>query len=201
MSKKDIFETIDFLQLWEDKRFLGAEFLTWLWLSSEVSREFDLSGGQGQVWVTFESSIKLESGQGAAKRSVSCQTPAEGSGEGGEWAEALTAITRYKKVIGGKLRIQFEDREWLLSLPADTLSPKQVKITAAPGSGEKENDDLAQIGLFLDRTSLIMELNSIIEDLLKTFLDLRLSSKWESEELPRLRGWIRRWGQEAAGEE
>ncbi|MDR2301256.1 MAG: hypothetical protein LBF38_04370 [Deltaproteobacteria bacterium] len=181
---------VDYVQLWQEKIFLGEEFLTWLWLCSEVDNNFVTQKGDNyEVW--FENSLRLESGQGPTKRSVTCQN----SNKDGsfEWAEAFTAVKMNKKVINARLRVRFEEREWSLTLPSDTLSPKSIKLLAGVDFKD-ENDAMAtQAGTLIDRVVYFMELTQIIETLLGMFLKIRLSPDWAKEELPRLKGWISRW--------
>ena len=186
-------KTIDFFELWQEKMFLGEEFLTWLWLCSEIDNGFAADGGP-QVEIWFENSLKLQSGQGPSKKSVTCQNA--GKENGSEWPEAFTAVMRNKKVINGRLRIKSEEREWSLGLPADTLCHKSAKLVA--GAEFKDDDDgkLTKVGALLDRVVYFTELTNTIETLLGMFLKLRLSPEWASEELPRLRAWVARWTRE-----
>ncbi|MDR2368451.1 MAG: hypothetical protein LBF58_10170 [Deltaproteobacteria bacterium] len=184
---------VDFFELWQEKIFLGEEFLTWLWLSSEVDNKFTTEDGtEFEVW--FENSLKLESGQGPSKKSVTCQNSDKENGA--EWAEAFTAVMRNKKVINARLRVRNEEREWSLTLPSDTLNPKSVKLLAGADFREEDDGQVSQVGALLDRVAYFVELSTIVESLLGIFLQLRLSPEWQSEELPRLKGWVARWTRE-----
>lgn len=186
----------DFFDLWQDTRFIGEEFLTWLWLASEVDSHFKLKDDLDvEVW--FENSLKLESGSGKSRRQVTFQTAKETASH--EWAEAFMAVMLAKKVHSGKLKVKTAGGEWSLVLPADSLCPKSIKVPpiADPGPGEA---DRGMIGQLLDRVVLLSELSAIIDALLAHFLELRLSPSWKTEELPRLRGWLIRWDKEARGQ-
>jgi recombination associated protein RdgC len=184
---------IDFFELWQEKMFLGEEFLTWLWLCSEVDNKF-ATDDHNEVEVWFENSLKLESGQGPSKKSVTCQNSDKENGS--DWSEAFTAIMRDKRVINARLRIRNEEREWALTLPSDTLNPKSIKIVSGGDFKSDDGGQVGQAGALLDRVTFFLDLSSIIESLLGNFLELRLSPEWESEELPRLRGWVTRWARE-----
>ncbi len=91
-------EPAAFLDLWRDKFFLGQEFLTWLWIYSEIHGNF-LRTQAGDLELWFESRLHLESGEGGDRKSVTCQMPATGRLEASyDWAEALTALRRGKKL-------------------------------------------------------------------------------------------------------
>ncbi|MDR2386211.1 MAG: hypothetical protein LBE80_01330 [Deltaproteobacteria bacterium] len=181
---------VDYLQLWQEKMFLGEEFLTWLWLCSEVDNNFETQKGDNyEVW--FENSLRLESGQGPTKKSVTCQNSnKDGSSE---WAEAFTAVKMNKKVINARIRIRFEEREWALTLPSDTLCPKSVKLLGGADFKDENEATATQAGALIDRMVFFVELTQILEALLDMFLKIRLSDQWTKEELPRLKGWITRW--------
>jgi hypothetical protein len=187
------YHSMDFLELWKEKIFLGQEFLTWLWLCSEIDNKFS-TDEHPMIEVWFENSLKLESGHGPSKKSVTCQN--SDSENGTEWAEAFTAVMKNKKVINARLRIRNEEFEWALTLPSDTLSPKSIKLISGGDIKQEEDTKLSLTGSLLDRITFFLELSNIIEDLLGLFLEIRLSPEWESEEIPRLRGWIARLSQE-----
>ncbi|MDR1081156.1 MAG: hypothetical protein LBQ79_09420 [Deltaproteobacteria bacterium] len=182
VSLAGIFEGIDFLDLWNDKMFLGEEFLTWLYLASESGGGTVRLPSGDAVELFFENSLKLSSGQGPSRRSVAITTPVEPADT--DWDEAYSALGNNKKVTRGTLRIKSDGREWRLSLPSDSVSPQGVKLAAVKDSAE--TDDLGQAGVFLDRVGLLSELLDILEALLEAFLKIRLSPGWETDELPRL---------------
>lgn len=189
MNDSFVLEPAAFLDMWQDKYFLGQEFLTWLWIYSEINGNLLNIKPQGDIELWFESRLQLESGEGGDKKSVTCQVPTAGRSEVSyEWAEALTALRRSKKLTRARLKISVDSKEWSLSLAADTLTPQGVKFPKTFTEGEEEEDSAA--GQFLERVALLNELISIINSLLKQFLEIRLSSEWEMTELPRLNKWL-----------
>lgn len=193
MNESFVLEPAAFLDLWQEKMFLGQEFLTWLWIVSEINGNLlniKPAGGSSRsgekfpsaVELWFESRLTLEAGEGGHKKSVTCQTP------GTEWDEAHTALRRGKKLTRGNLKVRSEEKEWGLSLSADTLVPQGVKFPKTFTEGEEEEN--TEIGRFMERVALMNELMAIIEALYHQFLELRLSSEWEIKELPRLNHWL-----------
>ena len=55
---------MDLVDLITEKRFLGQEFLTWLWYKSEECGGAVAVPGRGDVSVTFEKHMLLEYGEG-----------------------------------------------------------------------------------------------------------------------------------------
>jgi recombination associated protein RdgC len=194
---KNIWDSYDFLELWQEKLFLGQEFLTWLWLSSEVDNRFSLNKGQFEVEVWFEKTLKLESGQGDSLHSVTCQLSNEPTTL--EWAEAFISVINHNKVNSGRLKIKTPEREWSMTLSGHTLAPKSVKLTAG-ANFSSEGGDLSLTGQLLDRVASFAELNTVLEALFTLFIELRLSKAWEEDELPRLRSWVLKWAEQARGQ-
>ncbi|MDR2945954.1 MAG: hypothetical protein LBV79_04320 [Candidatus Adiutrix sp.] len=183
-----VLEPAAFLDLWKDKLFIGQEFLTWLWIYSEIHGNF-LSTKAGEVELWFESRLHLESGEGGDRKSVTCQMHASGRLEASyDWAEALTALKRAKKLTRARLKVSTEDKEWSFSLAAGTLTPQGVKFPKTFAASEEEED--TDSGRFLERVALLKELTAIVEALFKQFLEIRLSPDWELTELPRLNKWL-----------
>lgn len=168
-----------FLDLWREKIFLGREFLTWLWIVSEIESHLLNLKPQGAVELWFENRLTLESGEGSGRKVVICQDPEA------KWAEALTAVREGKKIARGRLKIRVAEKEWSLTLNADTLAPQAVKFPPSPEDGEQDGP-----GLFLERAALLAELIGLIESLCRRFLELRLTEAWAAAELPRLNKWL-----------
>ena len=182
MTVEECLEGVVFLDLWQEKMFLGQEFLTWLYLTSELdNHSFELPDGRS-VEAFFENKLFLSYGQGQNKRSVAITTTDEP--RDGDWDEAYTAIGNNKRITKGTLRVKVDNREFRLTLPHDTLSPQAVKLSAV--KDQAESDDLGKAGKFLEKVGLTAELTDVIDGLFAIFLNQRLSSSWETDDLPRL---------------
>ena len=177
---QDTNEPTAFLDLWREKSFLGREFLTWLWITSEIHGNLLKIKPQGEVELWFENRLTLESGEGAGRKAVICRDPES------KWAEAVCALKEGKQITRGRLRLRTEDKEWGLTLNADTLTPHGVSFPKGLVEAEDQAADL-----FLERAALLRELVGLIESLCRQFLELRLSEAWAAEELPRLNKWLR----------
>ena len=193
MNDDFVLEPAAFLDLWQEKYFLGQEFLTWLWIESEIQGNLlNIKPVEGaaiareafppavELW--FENRLTLEKGEGGEKKSVTCQTP------GTEWAEAHSALRHGKKLTRGRLKIRNEEKEWGLTLNADTLTPQGVKFPKTFTEGEEEED--SGVGRFMERGARRNELAAIVQALYRQFLVARLSPDGETEELPRLNKWM-----------
>lgn len=199
MIEDQIIEPADFLDFWGEKQFLGQEFLTWLWIVSEISGNLlnlkplpphiapQKHNFPEAVELWFESRLTLESGEGGDRKVVTCQYPTA-QDYNGQWAEAHTALRHGKKLTKARLKVVTEEKEWGLTLVSDTLTPKSVKLPKTFIDGVGEADCLAE--RLLERMALMGELTNIVAALFHEFLLIRLSQDWETHELPRLNRWL-----------
>ena len=174
---------MDLIDLIQDKKFLGQEFLTWIWYQSEVNSGLIDIEGFGTVEVWFEDRISLESGSGNFRQVVTCQ------GRDLELTEARTALREGKKVNQVRLRIGADGQEWKLTVKAEGLELGGIRAPKTFDPGEEEAESMA--GRLLDRVAVLHELTMMLDALYQKFLLIRLGQSWESRELPRLRKWLR----------
>ena len=158
---------MDLLDLIEQRRFLGGEFLTWLWFSCDTDGgDFELPE-MGNVGVSFDDQLVLESFLAESEQSrLSGASPIHSP-------EAKTALKAGKRISKAKLRILKDDREWVFVVSAPDFTFSSVKVPAVL----KEEDER-----LLERVSLVDELSEIWIGLYRKFLGLRLSDQWKNLE-------------------
>lgn len=170
------------VDLLEDKKFIGQEFLTWIWFQSEVNSGIVDVKGYGAVEVWFEDRIMLESGSGNTRQSVTCQ------GKDMDLAEARTALREGKKVSQARIRLAVEEREYHFSVKAEGLELNSIKGPKTLDYAEEEDDALA--GRLLDRVAVFRELTNVMDSLFGKFLSIRLTRQWDETEVQRIRNWL-----------
>jgi len=164
---------MDLIDLIEQRRFLGGEFLTWLWYRCDTEGgDFELPS-IGSLGVSFDDQLVLEaflaeSEQSRLSGASPCHSP-----------EAKTALQSGKRVSKAKLRFLNEDREWVFVVSAADFTFSSVKVPAVL----KEEDER-----LLERVSLIDELSEMWAALYQLFLTQRLSDTWTDLEAA-IGGW------------
>lgn len=167
---------MDLVDRIETTRFLGAEFLLWLWFSRDVTGGEVRIKGRGTVYVTLESQLGL-SDPIAEREKVSIRgVDPFGSAEAGE---ALSTGKLPRKV---GLRLEFEQVEWVMTIDSRTLALSGVRLPAISSQGAEE--------IFHERMRLLEQVHEIVHALYGHFLGVRLSSSWEAEVAPALRRWV-----------
>ena len=112
------------MELLEQGRFLGEEFLLWLWMRGLT--EGGTSGLEGDLSACFlDDSVQLVSERGDVKElSLRKGNPAESR-------EAFEALSRGMRPTKAKVRLLSGDMEWTFVLNASTLDTSAMKLPSA----------------------------------------------------------------------
>jgi hypothetical protein len=174
---------MDLVDLIAEKRFLGQEFLTWLWYKSDERGGSVYLPSAGDILLVFEKHMLLEYGEGDAFEKLICQ------GLQAELQEARTGLAMGKKLEQARLLLRRGDYEWKFTLKASMLEFRSVRLPKTMSQAEESDDPAALEGMLLDRIGLFEELIRTIDELFRMFLALRTGEGWQ-EELIRLKAWI-----------
>ena len=168
---------MDLVDRIESTRFLGCEFLTWLWFKVEL---FDgtlelLDGRQVDLWIDTQLVL------------ASLQTPTEKATLTGvspsTAAEATAALQQGKVPLKAALRLVLAEHEFAFTLDGQRLAVSGVKL---PELMEAESDER-----FFERMQLIEDLDGVLTELYEEFLALRLSPVWDADVGPAMQQWVK----------
>lgn len=167
---------MDLIDLIETRRFLGNEFLTWLWFKTETQDGLLEVGEHGTIEVVFDDSLVLEAYLAETERNTL---------KGGSPAyspEAKVALQHGKRVSRAKIRVIKDGREWVFTLKGEGMDFSSVNIPAVLSRKEDEK--------FYERMYLVEELEEIVDDLYQEFIFLRVNAAWHEEMVPAMQKWI-----------
>lgn len=168
---------MDLLDLIESRRFLGSEFLMWLWFKSECfDGLLELGGNEGRLEVIFDDALVLEAYLAETERNTFT------GGAPAHSPEAKTALRQGKRASRAKIRVIRDGREWVFTIKAETLDLASIKI---PAVLSREEDDK-----FYERMYLVEEIEDIVAALYRQFLVLRVNAAWPEQILPAIQAWI-----------
>ncbi len=176
---------MDLVDLIIEKRFLGQEFLTWLWWKSEERGGGVELPGQGDILVVFEKHMLLEYGEGEANEKLICR------GLQTELQEARTGLTMGKKLEQARVRLAQNDHEWNVTLTATLMEFRSVRLPKTGDTEQGGNNPEELEGMVLERIFLFEELVRLVNDLFRLFLTIRVSDQWH-DELLKIRAWVKR---------
>lgn len=175
---------MDLVDLMVEKRFLGQEFLTWLWWKSEERGGSIELPGEGDITVAFEKHMLLESGEGESSEKLIC------TGLQTELQEARTGLQMGKKLEQARIVISHESHEYSFTLSGALMEYKNVRLPKTEATENDKGDNPEEVeGMILERIFLFEELIRIVNTLFAMFLKVRVDVQWR-DELLKIRNWV-----------
>ncbi|HIQ38136.1 MAG TPA: hypothetical protein EYH36_09135 [Desulfocapsa sulfexigens] len=174
---------MDLVDLIAEKRFIGQEFLTWLWWKSEERGGVVALPGEGDIVVVFEKHMLLEYGEGDDNESLICR------GLQTELQEARTGLVMGKKLEQARIQLVYNDYEWNFTMAAALMEFRNVKLPKTGGESGDDNNPEEREGMILERIFLFEELIRLVLDLFRLFLRVRGNDGWR-DELVKIREWV-----------
>lgn len=175
---------MDLVDLIAEKRFLGQEFLTWLWWKSEERGGTVEVPEVGDVTLVFEKHMLLEFGEGESSEKIIC------SGLQAELQEARTGLQMGKKLEQTRIRLDYNNYEFSFTLAAALMEFRSVRLPKTETTeSDKSNNPEEVEGMILERIFLFEELIRMVNKLFLMFLQVRVGDEWR-DELPKVRNWI-----------
>ena len=168
-------ESDDLLERIESTRFLGSEFLLWLWLRAEiVNTPITLPElGEYQVWL--DNHLTLQSDIDPNERVTVRGAAPSGS------PEAREAVRAQKFPVRARIAIRSEERDFACVLVAQRLAVASGMI---PAVLTKDTDDA-----FQERMTLVERLSDSLDGLYGAFLQDRLTATWKEAWEPAIVCW------------
>lgn len=161
-----------------DGRFLGFDFLTWLWYYIEREGGAIEAGDKVANIHLGERMVLVLPGDG--KERVICTTQAN------FLHEARTALRQGKVVDEVQLFLVIGENEYLVTLDSILWAIKGLKTPKQlPDYGQEDPD-----GRFLEKMYFIEEVFATLDALFLRFLGERLVPGWDTDTLPQLQKWI-----------
>jgi len=165
----------DLLERVESTRFLGPEFLLWLWLRAEIVNKPIALPELGDFEVWLDNQITLQSDIDPNERVTVRGAAPSGS------PEAREAVRAQKFPVRARIAIRNEERDFACVLVAHRFAIGSGKI---PAVLTKDTDDA-----FQERMTLVERLCHNLDALYAAFLRDRLSPLWKEAWEPALVCW------------
>lgn len=168
---------MDIVDRIETARFVGCEFLVWLWFASEATRgHMDVNElGECDVWLDTTLSLESFTDEGE-KTTLKGRVPSQG-------AEAREALRQGKLPVKARVCISTGEGDFAAVIDARTFAVSGAHLHEFDGDDSEES--------FFERMTLLEELERRIGALYAEFLRLRLSPAWEKKLAPAIADWVR----------
>lgn len=178
---------MDLVDLIAEKRFLGQEFLTWLWFKSDERGGTIFLPETGDITLVFEKHMLLEFGEGESHEKIVCQ------GLQTRLQEARTGLLMGKKLEQARIHLIQGNYEFYLTLTGSLFEFRSVKLPKTMEGSDESDDPMAVEGRILDRIGLLETLTRTIDGLFRLFLQIRISPEWRTE-IGHINNWISKAG-------
>jgi hypothetical protein len=161
-------------------KFLGHEFLTWLWFAIENDNK-EFKG----VW---DQPFKLQVGN-----RVALENRAHGviesvviKGDDAGLEEGMLALSKGAVVTELNLEFTSESLKWLFTIKGENLNVSSLKIP--PTAPIEKPEDLE--GAVIEKADLYDAAIQLIDRLFHTYIHLRLSRQWSQDVVPKIKSWF-----------
>jgi hypothetical protein len=161
-------------------KFLGDEFLTWLWFV--IKQDPAIFKGMDPDLSSFEigNRIVLEKRKKDSVERITIK------GENANFEEGMLALNKGALVAELNLVCRTIEQKWQFTLKGESLNISGFKT---PKIAPLESPDDLE-GAILEKVFLYDKILQFLEKLYKTFIKLRTSSNWQSRVVPLIKKWI-----------
>jgi hypothetical protein len=161
-------------------KFIGNEFLTWLWFTIETDQFFLKTVDETISSLNVGNRIVLENNINDASEIITIK------GDDAGLEEGLLSLRKGAVVIEMNLSYKTENQEWKFTLKGESLSFSGLKV---PETGPVETKDDIE-GIVLEKTYLYENAINLVNKLFNTFLKLRSTVKWDQKTVPEIKKWL-----------
>lgn len=161
-------------------KFLGYEFLTWLWFMVETDSTRFKETVLKLDSLHIGNRIKLENSRNRMLETITIKGDEAGLEEG------MLALQKGAVVTELNMVCTINGYTWQFTIKGESLHLSDLK-TPATGPMEEKTD---MEGKILEKAYLYEEVIRLVDNLYKTYLTSRLSSDWNQQVIPKIKGWI-----------
>ncbi len=161
-------------------KFIGDEFLTWLWFVIEQDPAIFKSMDPDLTSFAIGNRIVLEKRKKESIERITIK------GENAHFEEGMLALNKGALVAELNLVWRTNEQKWQFTLKGESLNLSGFKTPkiATPESP----DDLE--GPILEKVFLYDKILQFLEKLYKYFIKLRTSNNWQSRVVPLIKNWM-----------
>ena len=161
-------------------KFLGHEYLTWLWFVIEKDQDKIRRLERKAVSLQIGNRIVLENKKRDAVESITIK------GDDAGLEEGMLALRKGSVVAEINLVLKANDQQWRFTIKAESLHFVGFKVP--PTGPVKSEEDLE--GAVLEKAYLYDRAMECMDKLYKQFITLRVSEAWPNKVVPLLRQWM-----------
>jgi hypothetical protein len=161
-------------------RFLGNEFLTWLWFAIENDSDSLRRCDPDWVHLHVGNRMVLENKRANSKENITIKADDAGL------EEALLALNKGALITDLHLVYKSGAVEWQFAVKGEGLSFSALKL---PQTGLLETGEDLE-GILLEKIYLYDKVTDFMDKIYTVFIGLRLSDAWHGQFLPEFKKWL-----------
>lgn len=161
-------------------RFLGLEFLTWLWFSIATGTYKEYRHFQSNATLTIGDRMVLEN------RCTSDLELITIKGDGADLKEGMVALAKGALVAELAVIYQREAQSWHFTIKGENLGLTKVKTPVCGPSTEAENIE----GALLEKIYLHETIFDVTDALYKNFIKERINRNWDNHFHAAVKKWL-----------
>ena len=161
-------------------KFLGEEFLTWLWFVIEKDQKFINDFDQDFVGLEVGNRVVFENRSKESDERITIK------GDGASLEEGILALKKGALVTELNIIYRSAELRWQFTIKGESLN---ISSLSTPETALIESaEDLE--GAVLEKVFLYDKVLQLLENLFSHFLKIRLSTTWQKKEVYRIKAWI-----------
>jgi len=161
-------------------KFIGYEFLTWLWFAIERSPGSLQTKNDDAGTISIGNRIVLENFTKDKTESITIK------GDDPNLDAAILSLKNGALVTEINLIYKFDEQEWQFTLKGESFSVTNLKT---PQRGPVDTLEDTE-GAVLEKAYLLEQILQYQDFLFKTFIHLRVSPAWKEKIIPELKKWV-----------
>ncbi|MBI5590921.1 MAG: hypothetical protein HY881_10615 [Deltaproteobacteria bacterium] len=161
-------------------KFVGNEFLTWMWYVIEHDPAQLNHVTQENINFTIGNRIMLQNAVHDAVETITIK------GDDAGLEEGVLALKKGALVTEIHLRVTEAENEWQFTLKGESLNISNLRL---PETGQIENRDDIE-GAVLEKFFLYEKIMGWLDAVYGFFVKIRLSPEWNEIVVPRIKKWI-----------
>jgi len=162
-------------------KFIGNEFLTWLWFTIETNQAFFKTVDETITSINLGNRMVLENSINDASEIITIK------GDDAGLEEGLLSLRKGAVVVEMNISYKTENQEWKFTLKGESLSFSGLKV---PETGPEESKDDIE-GIVLEKAYLYEKAIDVVTNLYNSFLKLRCTDQWNQKTVPQIKKWLK----------
>lgn len=161
-------------------KFLGHEFLTWLWFIIDTDQNYIQSLQEDIISLEMNNRIVLENSFNNLTENITIK------GDDAGLEEAKLSLQKGGVVTECNFSLKIGDLEWKFNIKGESLNISSLK---SPETGNIEKKEDIE-GVVLEKFFLYEKVVTLLNTLYTRFIAIRLQNTWNEKTVPMLKNWI-----------